>query len=563
MKTNIWVKIKTKIGNFFEAVKTKLRYIKYHIQKKIHSFLDKTLGAFVRNKEKRRKFFKRRVVLFLFFSFLYWLWIGHVDWVLNELYGHLTHRYNMKKKHDLMVFFMTIYPLYLCYFLISSLFVSIYIDTHRAYRMFGCIAFFAFEEVYAGAFDMFWDVWFGNLIVGFFLTNITYWASNFLEFSDEDQEEEIENPEGYFSDVFHQNKDTLQLKVNIFGSEEDFYHNEEEEMSDYRQVYRINNIDEAEEEQIVKLNQIFGNNEDSGEQLLSIVIRMRKHNQRLYPELEPFLRYGEDLDMDLLQKQIQKKMKEAGRLREYQLELILNEAEAEISRSGHEAFFNEFKPYKYQGNRWFYFYYPLIEEWILQPFTTYVVGNLRSIRHGYFFDYLFGRRKFIIGPYSLYFKERKPVNVSSYIKNLKDPVHFWQWIPFYFRWVTWYCKKLWRVIWNKNLRFVFNPIAFYNELKWDKLTYKVLKANKKLLRPSKNGPLWTQFFDKHKQDFSLIDVRKFRKYLKKTDEYPYDFDQDNIYLEEVHEEQQIKKKEKYPYGFWQEVFAYRDDNDPL
>ena len=525
MKINLWTKIKQswrKTKRTFEP-----RRVKHYIQTKIHKLLDKTIGGFIRNRAKRWKFLKKRIVLFIFFSILYYFFIAHLWYVLYELHAHLCGVFNMAKKYELMIFFLIPYPIYVVYFVLSSIFISIYIDTHRAYRLFGCTWFYIFEQKYKGAFDMLWDVWFGDWNWSYVpCALIVYVSCTFLEFSDEDEEEEIENPEGYVSDLFHQNTESLELKVDIWTSEEAFHDDEEEGMGDYKQVYKMNDIDELDADHRTMMCEIFGNNEDNGEQFLELVIRMKKHNQKMYPNLEPYLKYGSEIDIELLHKEVVRKAREDGTIRQFQRDLIIHEATSFEDAWTRETWIMEYMPYNYAAHQWYFKYIPKLEWYLFQ-----VIAWLKSL----WYILRFGRKPdFVIGPYSMYNYAYRPINMSLYIKNLKDPGKIWEWVPFSLRWVTWYVKKILRYIWS-NVRLVINPLALYNELKWDLFTYKARRNMKKLLKPGIYGPKWAYFFDKHKQDLDNVNLKKFRK------KYPWK--KKKTY--EEWEEEQLKKEEQY------------------
>jgi len=432
----------------------------------------------------RRRFFWRRGVVLIGVSIAFYFFYSHIDTLLYELMPAFKAKKHVFEKKKIMAFMLGFYLTYILWFVISTIFPSIYLHTRRSYVITLNMIFYYVFDTYQYWYEAELVYWIENnwIAYGFFSFS-TFWGQVFMDFGCETEDE---FDEGTY--LFLYNQEYIEfLEKQMIGDtwldaellDPESWHIDTAKKKVYDAAFdhekQTKEIWAMSKEQLLRESQEGGQDgvddalgEDSADKIINLIVR---HYDHYYPEVGCFTSEEESPE--------QAKGITAAKFEEQMKTLARFELDGPLVRNPWFYYYTKARPLHSDSYQYYYWWGPKIW-WIKDHFMTYYKFVEFAIKIGL-------SRPKVRGEYSSFNPYYKHYNTTEFAKMWTN--------HFTLRYIRWYGIRFLKFLWL-GISKLINPWRVFHDVQWiyfDVMNKKILKNLKK---PRKGGPINDKFFIK-------------------------------------------------------------------
>ena len=459
---------------------------KQHCQIYWFRFISFIYNSFTKYSADRRRFFWRRVVVLIMVSIAFYFFYSHVDMVLHDLMPAFKFRHTFRKQKT-MAFLLGFYLAYVLWFVVSTIFPSLYLHTRRSYVLtLNMIFYYIFDE-YAYWYEaelVYWieTTWLPYIIFNF----IWFWSQVLIDFGCETEDEFDEGTylflysDEYIAFLEEQMIGDTWLDADLLDPES--WHVDTASLNK-KKVYdpafdlvkKTQNIWSLSKEELMRRNEEGGQDgvddalgEDGADKIMDLIVR---HYDHFYPEVGCFT-------VEEKKPERSKGMTSAQQ-EEQVIKLYMFQLKQDLDRNPYTRYFLSGRPLHSDTYQYYYFWGPKIW-WVKDQLMNYYKRAEFIIRFGW-------SRPKVRGEYSKFNPYYKHYNTTEFSKLCGK--------HFILKYIRWYGIRFIKYLYRRVSMFI-NPFYIYNELKWDYFYGKNKKILKNLRKPRRGGPINDKFFIK-------------------------------------------------------------------
>lgn len=427
----------------------------------------------------RKRFFWRRVIVFILFSIFFYIFYSHIEVVLYDLMPSYKHRHNFRK-HKTAAFWLGVYIAYTLWFVIATFFISLYLHTRRALVLTCNMIFYYILDMYSYWFEAELIYWVETTWIPFIIFNFSWFvASVFIDFGVESEDSFDDGnyhflyTEEYVAFLEEQMINGDWLNYDILDP--DSWHIETKSLQpkeydpDFDLIQKTKDIwtkaAKKTEDVVDGIDDPTG--EDYADKLMEKIV---KHYDHFYPSIGCFSVDEGD----------KKKILTAEEREDQLMKFYLFQLYQDLDRDPYRRYFGEVRPLHIDLMQYYYFWGPKIW-WVKDKIMLYY----RLVESFFRLNTL--TRPKVRGEYTMFNPYYKHLNTTEFSKY--PGRHF------IIRYTDWYGRRLITYLWKRISMFI-NPMYIYNQLKWDYFTGKNRKILKNLKKIRTGGPINDKFFIK-------------------------------------------------------------------